>query len=61
VSVAVGQVLEGVPDASCLRLVEVDGRRVVMLGARALFAFQSGRVIQNSRRDLSGIAAQRRA
>ncbi len=41
-SVAVAQVLEGVPDASRLRLVEVDGRRVVMLGARALFAFEAG-------------------
>ena len=41
-SVAVAQVLEGVPDASRLRLVEVDGRRVVMLGARALFAFDAG-------------------
>jgi len=42
VSVAVAQVLEGVPDVSRLRLVEVDGRRVVMLGARALFAFDAG-------------------
>ncbi len=41
-SVAVAQVLEGVPDVSRLRLVEVDGRRVVMLGARALFAFDAG-------------------
>jgi len=42
VSVAVAQVLEGVPEASRLRLVEVDGRRVVMLGTRALFAFDAG-------------------
>ena len=41
-SIAVAQVLEGVPDASDLRLVEADGRRVVMVGARALFAFDAG-------------------
>ncbi len=34
------QELADVPDASHLRLVEVEGRRVVMVGARALFAFE---------------------
>jgi hypothetical protein len=39
VSVAVAQVLQGVPDPSQLRLAEKDGHTVITLGSRALFSF----------------------
>ena len=41
-SVAIAQVLEGVPDPAQLRLAENDGRTVITVGSRVLVSFASG-------------------
>jgi len=52
VSIAVGQVLEGMPDPAHLHRIDVDDRVVIMVGSRVLFCFAA---TDTGMRNLAGV------